>query len=357
MALHSAPALLSPLESSSPLPEESTGANADPTMALPITEKPRRPRYPSGPHPAFYIGFWIVSSNLTILFNKWLIDSAGFPICLTTWHMVFAAIATQVLARTTRLLNGRKAVHMTSRKYMRAVVPIGLVYSASLVCSNMPYLYLSVAFIQMLKAAGPVSTLVISWLWGVSSPSQSAVLKVLVIVAGVMIASVGEIRIKWIGVFYQIAGLVFESMRLVMTEVLMSNNGEKMDPLVSLYYYAPVCGAMNLVVAYFTELGSFNMADVQRIGSFVLVLNALVAFFLNVASVFLIGKTSSLALSLSGIFKSILLVVTGVIIWGTPISGVQMFGYLVALFGLLIYNIPSEIINEWLGFSSSRLTI
>lgn len=66
--------------------------------------------------------------------------------------MVFAAIATQILARTTRLLNGRKAVHMSGEKYMRAVVPIGLVYSASLVCSNMPYLYLSVAFIQMLKA-------------------------------------------------------------------------------------------------------------------------------------------------------------------------------------------------------------
>lgn len=69
--------------------------------------------------------------------------------------MIFAAIATQVLARTTRLLNGRKSVQMTGKKYMRRVVPIGLVFSASLVCSNMPYLYLSVAFIQMLKVSAP----------------------------------------------------------------------------------------------------------------------------------------------------------------------------------------------------------
>lgn len=65
--------------------------------------------------------------------------------------MIFAAIATQILARTTRLLNSRKTVQMSGKKYMRAVVPIGVVYSASLVCSNMPYLYLSVSFIQMLK--------------------------------------------------------------------------------------------------------------------------------------------------------------------------------------------------------------
>lgn len=65
--------------------------------------------------------------------------------------MLFAAIATQFLARTTRLLHGRKTIQMTGQKYMRTIVPIGLVYSASLVCSNKPYLYLSVAFIQMLK--------------------------------------------------------------------------------------------------------------------------------------------------------------------------------------------------------------
>lgn len=104
-----------------------------------------------------------------------------------------------------------------------------------------------------------------------------------------MIASIGEIRISWIGVCYQVAGLVFEAMRLVMTEVLLSNNGEKMDPLVSLYYYAPVCGAMNLVLVYFSELGSFHVTDFQRVGVAVLVLNALVAFFLNVASVFLVS--------------------------------------------------------------------
>ncbi|KAK7215279.1 hypothetical protein V2G26_003282 [Clonostachys chloroleuca] len=30
-------------------------------------------------HPAFYILSWIFFSNFTILFNKWLIDNAGFP--------------------------------------------------------------------------------------------------------------------------------------------------------------------------------------------------------------------------------------------------------------------------------------
>lgn len=58
---------------------------------------------------------------------------------------------TQILSRTTTLLDGRKTVKMTGRLFLRAIVPIGAFFSLSLMCGNMTYLYLSVAFIQMLK--------------------------------------------------------------------------------------------------------------------------------------------------------------------------------------------------------------
>ena len=61
---------------------------------------------------------------------------------------------TQILARTTTLLDGRKKVKMTGRIYLRAIVPIGFFFSLSLICGNKAYLYLSVAFIQMLKVGG-----------------------------------------------------------------------------------------------------------------------------------------------------------------------------------------------------------
>lgn len=75
----------------------------------------------------------------------------GYPVILTTYHLMFATLMTQVLARWTTLLDGRKTVKMTSRVYVRAIVPIGVFFSLSLICGNLTYLYLSVAFIQMLK--------------------------------------------------------------------------------------------------------------------------------------------------------------------------------------------------------------
>ena len=58
---------------------------------------------------------------------------------------------TQLLARFTTILDSRKKVPMTGRVYLRAIVPIGIFFSLSLICGNKAYLYLSVAFIQMLK--------------------------------------------------------------------------------------------------------------------------------------------------------------------------------------------------------------
>lgn len=75
---------------------------------------------------------------------------------MTTTHLAFATIATQILASTTTLLDGRKRVKITSGIYFRAVVPIGFCFSLSLILCNQTYLYLSMAFIQMLKVGLPL---------------------------------------------------------------------------------------------------------------------------------------------------------------------------------------------------------
>ena len=60
---------------------------------------------------------------------------------------------TQLLARFTHVLDSRKKVPMNGKVYLRAIVPIGVMFSLSLICGNLTYLYLSVSFIQMLKVS------------------------------------------------------------------------------------------------------------------------------------------------------------------------------------------------------------
>jgi hypothetical protein len=178
---------------------------------------------------------------------------------------------------------------MTARVYIRAVVPIGIFFSLSLICGNLTYLYLSVAFIQMLKATTPVAVLISGWILGVSAPNLKQFLNVSAIVVGVIIASMGEIHFVTVGVLFQMGGIIFEALRLTMVQRLLSSADYKMDPLVSLYYFAPICAVMNGVVALIWEIPNCTMAEVYNVGLFTFFLNGLCAFMLNVSVVFLVS--------------------------------------------------------------------
>lgn len=175
-----------------------------------------------------------------------------------------------------------------------------------------------------------------------------------IIVVGVVVASMGEVQFVMVGFLFQVAGIVFEAVRLVMVERLLSSAEFKMDPLVSLYYYAPACAVMNGMVLIFTELPVITMEDVNRVGGLTLFANALVAFMLNVSVVFLIGKTSSLVLTLSGVLKDILLVFASMFLFRDPVSLLQGFGYSIALCGLVYYKLGGDTIKDYLGHGSMR---
>jgi len=77
-----------------------------------------------------------------------------------------------------------------------------------------------------------------------------------------------------------------------------SSSEFKMDPLVSLYYFAPVCAIMNGVTALFLEVPNMTLDHVYSVGLFTLLANAMVAFGLNVSVVFLVSVQTVDATSL-----------------------------------------------------------
>lgn len=196
-------------------------------------------------------------------------------------------------------------------------------------------------------------------------------LNVSIIVIGVIIASLGEIKFVWIGFIYQIGGVIFEALRLTMVQRLLSSAEFKMDPLVSVYYFAPVCAVINFFVALVWELPKLTMVEVYHVGLFTFFLNGLCAFLLNVSVVLLvclffcllvtmaltlvqIGKTSSLVLTLCGVLKDVLLVIASMMIWGTQVTALQFFGYSIALAGMVHYKLGYEAIKGYAGEASRQ---
>ena len=282
------------------------------------------------------IGQWISLSCGLILFNKYLLANYGFPypLALTLMHMGFCSVL------ATGVIKGgfAKGIDIDWGTYFRAIVPIGVLYSVSLWTGNSAYIYLSVSFIQMLKALMPVLVFCVGCVMQTEKFSWRLMGNMSIITVGVMIASYGELRFNMIGFIFQISCLIFESTRLALIQILLQRRGLKLTPITSMYLVSPACFFSLLVPFVFIELPKIsNDPNVTWSGGIFLA-NCLVAFGLNIAVYLLVGKTSALTMNVAGVIKDWLLIGLSVVLFAAPVSGLQIGGYLIAFGGVAFYN-------------------
>ncbi|KAE9586954.1 putative sugar phosphate transporter domain-containing protein [Lupinus albus] len=162
-----------------------------------------------------YVSIWIFLSFTVIVYNKYILDKKlynwSFPISLTMIHMSFCASLAFLLVRVFRVV---EPVSMSRELYLTSVVPIGALYSLSLWLSNSAYIYLSVSFIQMLKALMPVAVYSIGVMLKKENYKNDTMFNMLSISLGVAVAAYGEARFDTWGVILQLGAVAFEATRL-----------------------------------------------------------------------------------------------------------------------------------------------
>uniref|UniRef100_A0A7R9Z8N2 Sugar phosphate transporter domain-containing protein n=1 Tax=Chlamydomonas euryale TaxID=1486919 RepID=A0A7R9Z8N2_9CHLO len=287
-----------------------------------------------------YIAVWIGLSAAVILINKYVLAYSGFPfpIALTLIHMAFCATLAFLLIK----LGVSDTVHMDSQTYTRCVLPIAALFSGTLWMGNAAYLYLSVAFIQMIKALMPAAVYTSGILLGTETYSTNYALNMVVVTIGVAVASYGELNFNLTGVIFQCSSIATESTRLVLIQILLQQRGIKLNPITTLYYIAPACFGFLLIPFSFIEaprLFGFSPVDFEvTVNVPVLLASAASAFCLNMAVFLLIGKSSALTMNVAGVIKDWLLILLSVMMYASPVSGLQLGGYALAFGGVCWYN-------------------
>ncbi|KAG2700107.1 hypothetical protein I3843_07G216900 [Carya illinoinensis] len=286
-----------------------------------------------------YVFIWIVLSFSVIVYNKYILDKKlynwPFPISLTMIHMAFCASIAFLLVRILRLV---EPVSMSRELYLSSVVPIGALYALSLWLSNSAYIYLSVSFIQMLKALMPVAVYSIGILLKKESFKSDTMANMLSISLGVAIAAYGEAKFDSWGVILQLGAVAFEATRLVMIQILLTSKGISLNPITSLYYVAPCCFVFLSVPWIFVEYPLLKESSSFHFDFFTFGTNSLCAFALNLAVFLLVGKTSALTMNVAGVVKDWLLIAFSWSVIKDMVTPINLFGYFLAFLGVAYYN-------------------
>lgn len=286
-----------------------------------------------------YVLIWIFLSFTVIVYNKYILDKKlynwPFPISLTMIHMGFCSSLAFLLVRVFKLV---EPVSMSRDLYVSSVLPIGILYSLSLWLSNSAYIYLSVSFIQMLKALMPVAVYSI----GVSLKKESfktdTMANMLSISVGVAIAAYGEAKFDSWGVILQLGAVAFEATRLVMIQILLTSKGINLNPITSLYYVAPCCFVFLSIPWIFVEYPILKETSSFHFDYVIFGTNSLCAFALNLAVFLLVGKTSALTMNVAGVVKDWLLIAFSWSVIKDTVTAINLFGYGLAFLGVAYYN-------------------
>ncbi|XP_058195969.1 probable sugar phosphate/phosphate translocator At3g17430 isoform X1 [Rhododendron vialii] len=286
-----------------------------------------------------YLLVYILLSSGVILYNKWVLSpkyfNFPFPITLTMIHMGFSGMVAFFLVRVLKVVS---PVKMTFEIYATCVIPISAFFASSLWFGNTAYLFISVAFIQMLKALMPVATFLMAVICGTDKLRCDVFLNMVVVSVGVVVSSYGEIHFNVVGTVYQVTGIFAEALRLVLTQVLLQKKGLTLNPITSLYYIAP-CSFVFLFVPWcLLEKPGMEVSQIQ-FNFWIFFSNALCALALNFSIFLAIGRTGAVTIRVAGVLKDWILIALSTIIFPeSTITRLNIIGYAVALCGVVMYN-------------------
>jgi hypothetical protein len=274
------------------------------------------------------------------LYNKWLYTKGGFPhpIYLSTFHMAicfavfwFVRIAAPASVRDSIMPDAEKVIPW--KTYLFGFLPISMLYGYGLGVGNLALMYSSVAFLQMVKPITVLFTSLAAFAFQLETATVSHVIIVLIIFGGVSLAATGDVEFSLAGCVLQLTACMSEGLRLALLQKVMTKD-TRLDPITTLYQFAPVAGLSMCLAACFVE----TPVDWDRLRSPThLIMNCVVALVLNILVVTVIKKASAVVFTLHGIVKDVGVIAASAAIFHTPIAPLETVGYGVSACGIAMY--------------------
>mmetsp|Transcript_4779 Transcript_4779/g.11364 ORF Transcript_4779/g.11364 Transcript_4779/m.11364 type:complete len:364 (+) Transcript_4779:115-1206(+) len=315
----------------------------------------------------------IASSAALINYNKYLIHPTRFPypVVLVFLHMLGGSILSSFLLLTNpalfpALTDPDKKVDISPKFLTRRVLPVGLLFTTSLILSNTAYQYANVAFLQMVKQSNVIIVFVFSLMLGMEQFRLRMALVLVCVMVATTLTVHGEMNFSLTGFLVQLSCNFAESAKVVLQGVLLAGAGRKLDPLSFVATVSPMCalclGGILLLqphaqVLSWIALPSF--VTLQACG-FLLAGNILCAFVLNLVIANYLKHGSPLAFLLTNLVKDAMIVIVSMAAFGDHVSLLQTCAFsaqlsFIALWSFMKANSESFDQHGFFGGLSSAL--
>lgn len=315
----------------------------------------------------YILGWYIFSVSISV-YNKWMFGGSldfKYPIFVTSFHqfclMVLSTIVLWRVPHLRPLVNevgsdsGAARAFWQSLKiapavYAMQILPCALASTGDIGLSNVSFKFVSLSLYTMLKT----TSLLFVLFFGLIFKLERFNWRLLVIV-GVMTISV-MMMLKTpsdnkeaggrngFGIAMVIGASIMSGLRWSFTQLLLKNNPHTKNPIATIMYLSPsMCISLFVLGLFFEGWFNFTSSPIWETKGVIttmllMILPGILAFMMTLCEFKLLAVAQVMTLSVAGIFKELLTIVLGALIFKDRLSFINCIGLALTFCDILWYH-------------------
>ncbi|KAI4375336.1 hypothetical protein MLD38_013219 [Melastoma candidum] len=287
-------------------------------------------------------GVWYLLNIYFNIYNKQVLKVYTYPATMTAFQFGCGTVLILIMWAT-RLHPFPKI----TRSQFNVILPLAIAHSMGNILTNISLGKVAVSFTHTIKAMEPFFTVVLATLFLGERPTFWVVSSLVPIVGGVALASFTEASFNWVGFGSAMASNLTNQSRNVFSKKFMVNKEEALDNINLFSLMTMISFVLVVPVAIYLEGIKISPSYLQSLASQglnvkELCVRAVLAGFCfhsyQQVSYMILQMVSPVTHSVGNCLKRVVVIVSSVIFFQTPISLVNSLGTALALIGVFLYS-------------------
>jgi len=227
----------------------------------------------------------------------------------------------------------------TWSRWSRKILPLAMIFCASVAAGNIGLKYIFVSYAQMVTATTPLFTVFATRLLTNNNVRWEIWLSMIPIAGGVSLSSWQEADFNILGFSAVIIATALRAVKSVWQGQLLTDDEDKLDPISLIYYMSPPSMIMLFFLTLVFEpeilldvdILTTHASDMNLV--FWVFLSGAIAFWLNIMNLLVTKYTSAVTLQVLGNVKVVLSIIVSVLIFQNSVSLLGWLGCGITLLG------------------------
>eukprot|EP00241_Pyramimonas_parkeae_P005782 CAMPEP_0114247812 /NCGR_PEP_ID=MMETSP0058-20121206/13225_1 /TAXON_ID=36894 /ORGANISM="Pyramimonas parkeae, CCMP726" /LENGTH=397 /DNA_ID=CAMNT_0001361149 /DNA_START=65 /DNA_END=1261 /DNA_ORIENTATION=+ len=288
----------------------------------------------------FFAGWYAFNIYFNI-YNKQVLSAFPFPWTCTAFQFAIGIC----LASVMWLLRLHPFPKTVTSKQLGMILPLAAVHTLGNLLTNVSLGKVAVSFTHTIKAMEPFFSVLLSSIFLGDAPTLPIILSLSPIVGGVALASISEVSFNWTGFLAAMgSNLTFQS-RNVLSKKLMSGDAKKGLDNINLFSIITIMSFF-LLAPFTLFVEGFKLTPAVMAGmnlDFALIMRRLciAAFCFHAyqqVSYMILAQVTPVTHSVGNCVKRVVVIVSSVIFFRSPVSPLNAVGTAIALAGVFAYS-------------------